>query len=309
MTGKVLITGVCGFCARHLVKRLSAEGVSNIHGADMYPFASAKLSVQSYYKMDITKESEVNELVRSIRPDVVFHMAGVNKGNPSEIYQINLLGSVYLLEAIRKFAPQSRVLMVGSAAEYGHIPEVNLPVRESDPCKPVGPYGIAKYAMTLTALDYVRNHSLKVVVARPFNIVGEGINSSLLVGEILGRVKKSLKEGGKPVTVAVGNLETERDFVAVGDVIDAYITLMQGDYWGEVFNICSGKPRSVRSVLELLLANSATPVHLEVDPVLVRPTDTLRSFGSIDKGRRYFGFVPKVPIRTVLKAAWDEAMG
>jgi GDP-4-dehydro-6-deoxy-D-mannose reductase len=310
---RALVTGVWGFCGRHLVNRLSAELQASIYGIDIHPVKPRRTGLHQYTRVDITDENQVNDLVQSVKPEAVFHLAGISRGPSLQVYRVNLLGSIHLLEAVRKFAPQARVLMVGSAAEYGHVPEEDMPIRETRCCNPDNPYGISKYAATLAALHYVRSYGLKVVLARPFNIIGACLPSSLVIGAILERIKKAFQAGQEPFEVPVGNLETERDFIAVEDIVAAYLNMINGDFWGEVFNICSGEPRSVRSLIKSLLVNADRPIHLRVDPALVRPTDVQRVFGSPEKAHLAFGFAPKVPLEEALKAAWDsqfpEALG
>jgi GDP-4-dehydro-6-deoxy-D-mannose reductase len=309
MMQNVLIFGAGGFCARHLLKRLRAENISSISGADVQPYPPRDLKLDAYYNANITDEAQVNEIVRSVKPDTVFHLAGLNCGSPADVYRVNLLGSIHLLEALRKFAPQAHVLMVGSAAEYGYVPEEDMPINETFPCHPESPYGISKYAMTLTALEYVRHWGMKIVVARPFNIVGAGVPSSLVVGAILERTRKAIEKLENPVILRVGSLDTQRDFIAVQDVVESYVRLIQGDYWGEVFNICSGKPRSIRTVIEMILKNADQSVHLQIDPDLVRSKDVRCVFGNPQKSQHTFGFVTKVTLEEALKEAWSEVMG
>jgi GDP-4-dehydro-6-deoxy-D-mannose reductase len=304
---KILITGVGGFCARHLLRRLKARG-DCIYGTDLGEQPPADRDIDGYVHLDLTDSSKVSELLNYLQPDAVFHLAGLFSGDPFQIYRVNFLGGLNLLEAIRKLAPDAKVLGIGSAAEYGEVPEENLPVQETSPCNPTNAYGISKYAMTLAAMDYARNYGVRVVIARPFNIIGPGMPASLVVGAILEKIKKAFMTQQDPVVIRVGNLFTERDFIAVDDVVEAYISLMEGDRWGEVFNICAGAPRSVQSVLESLISGAARPIQFRVDPSLVRLSDVRCVYGSFDKAHRAFGFSPKVPLEAALRTTWDHAM-
>jgi len=308
MTNRVLITGVHGFCAGHLVRRLMAEGVVHIFGVDIHPAPPEKLDLRGYSRLDITIQSQVDDTIQAVKPDVVFHLAGITRGTAVQVYHVNFLGSVYLLEAVHRVVPGARVLLVGSAAEHGHVPEGEMPVRETYPCNPFTPYGISKYSMTLAAMGYGRDHGVKVIVARPFNIVGPGMPATLVVGAVLERIRKALKERPGPVVVSVGNLETERDFIAVDDVVDAYITMARSACWGEVFNICSGVPRSVRSVLEELVSFSTQRIRLQTEPGLQRPTDVPVMYGSWEKAHKAFGFKPRKSLTESLREAWESSV-
>ena len=162
------------------------------------------------------------DLLRRVRPDLVFHLAGIQQGEAKDIYRTNVMGAVHLLEAVRQECHSSRVLLVGSAAEYGLVGKNELPVTESTPCKPQGPYGLSKYASTLAGLDWSRQFGMKVVIARPFNIIGAGISPNLFAGALLARAREALATQGDPM-VKVGNMESQRDFIAVEDVVEAYM--------------------------------------------------------------------------------------
>jgi GDP-4-dehydro-6-deoxy-D-mannose reductase len=251
-------------------------------------------------------------ITATVRPDEVYHLAGLTSGEVGDLYRVNILGTVHLLEAVRTTVPQAAVLVVGSAAEYGPAPPTDMPLNEQQPCRPEGPYGISKYAATLTALCAVRQHGLRVVVVRPFNLVGVGISPNLVVGAVLKRVQEALRNSPQKdcteLVIAVGNLDTARDFLPVGDAVDAYVRLLRAGCWGEVFNVCSGQPRTVRSVLEELLSFSPRPVRLQVEPGLVRPSDVPLVYGSYEKAAVKVGFRPTGSLREALRTTWDHAM-
>jgi GDP-4-dehydro-6-deoxy-D-mannose reductase len=305
----VLITGVNGFCGRHLVKRLLSEGVDQIYGTDIASGPGNHIGLAAYFQVDISDEAQTSQLLRTIRPDSIFHLAGINQGSLHKIYAVNVLGSIHLLESIRLFSPHTSLLIVGSAAEYGNVPISAMPITEIQICKPVGHYGISKYAATLAGLDYAHTYGLKVNVVRPFNIIGAGVPTSLVIGAILERIKSILATGTQNPEILVGNLDTQRDFIAINDVVDAYINIIQTECWGEIFNVCSGEARSIRSILAKLLLNSEKPIGLKVVPELIRSSDVLISYGSFEKAQKTFGFKPKISLDTALKEAWDYAMG
>ena len=156
-------------------------------------------------------------------------------------------------------------------------------------------------------MDYAKRYGLKVVVARPSNIVGPGVPESLVVGAMLSRAKKAFSSI-KPV-FKVGDFESERDFVDVSDVTEAYVRLAQANLCGEVFNICSGRSYSIRRVAELLIANSSRSIALEFDPDLVPPSIIRSLYGSHEKATKAIGFRPATSLDLSLKAAWDAEIG
>jgi GDP-4-dehydro-6-deoxy-D-mannose reductase len=295
-----LITGSNGFCGRHLTVRLRGTTV----GIDRQERTA--LGTDRYIQMNLEDADAVRDVISEVRPTHLYHLAGLATGSNRDIYAANFLSSVNVLEAVQRIVPSCRVLIVGSAAEYGVLSESQLATDESQPPRPVGAYAIAKSATTLAALNYARQYGLHVVVARPFNVVGAGIPASLLTGAILERVRTAVRTNS-PI-IKVGNLESQRDFISVEDVVDAYVRMLAGEFSGEVFNLCSGRAVAVREVVRILLSFSPTPLDVEIDPALCRPDEMPVSYGSFEKARRAFGFTPKMSLENALKSAWDYAV-
>jgi len=307
MMQKVLITGVAGFCAKHLAGRLLNESKLIVIGLDLFDSPPENIDLDDYFAVDLGNYKQVKQAIHIIKPDIVYHLAGTFRGSPHEIYKVNFLGGVNLLESIKKITPQARVLLVGSAAEYGSIPADNMPIREDVQCNPINAYGLSKYALTLAGINYFRTDSLKICIARPFNIVGAGIPPTLVIGAILKRAKKAMADGSS--VVKIGNVNTKRDFIAVEDVVEGYLQLINAERWGEIFNICSGQPRSIRSVIELLLANSVRPLKLEIESDLVRNADVETVYGSYRKAKISFGFNPNYDFEESLRSTWNFEIG
>ena len=287
------------------MRRLVCEREVEVYGADIGANQRGGF-LAAYFRVDVDDREQVDRAIREAAPDWVFSLAGVAQGNTDLIYRVNLIGSINLLESVKQYAPDARVVMVGTAAEYGFVEENELPIVEDTPCRPSGHYGISKLAMTQAALCYANQFGLNVSVARPFNIVGPGIPTSLVLGAVLERARRALAEGGEVVTV--GNVDTERDFIAVDDVVDAYVSMARSNCRGEVYNICSGEPRRIRDVIELALARAPRRLRLKIDQALVRASDPRRLYGSYEKAERSFGFRPRVRIDDSIAAAWDSYM-
>jgi len=299
---KALIVGAHGFCARHLAERLQHQPQVRRIGMARGP-APVLAPFDEWHAVDLRDGVAVARAIAAIAPDWVFNVAGLVAGSAADLYQTNTLGTVHLLEALREHAPRARVLLVGSAAEYG--PDAALPVGEDSPCRPRGAYALSKHAATLAGLDYARRFGMHVVVARPFNVVGAGMPTSMVLGAVLARVVAALHEQ-RPLVVRVGNVETARDFVAVEDVVDAYVELIRSAGAGEVFNLCSGAPRRVGDVIAEMLAHAPRPVALETDASLMRADDVPSFYGNADKARR-LGFRLRVPLWESLRRAWVAA--
>ena len=304
---KVLITGSGGFCARHLARRLANEGNNEIVGLDIEKSPPADLPIEKYFSVDMRDYKSVKDAVGETQPDLIFHLAGLTKGSEIDIFNVNFMGGLHLLNSVRETAPQGKILIGGSAAEYGPVHESELPITEDHPCNPKGAYGLSKYALTLAAQDYVRRFGMKAVVARPFNIIGADIPSTLVIGAVLQRAKQALLTEGE-LAISVGNLDGKRDFIAVRDVIKGYLGAIHSEKWGEIFNICSGESRSIRSVVELLLSFSERPIQMRFDRQHVGVTEVKASYGSWEKASRTFGFKPKTDLEKCLRETWDYSM-
>lgn len=301
---RALLTGIAGFCGPHLASRLRRESGLEIAGLDRMAGSPPRIRLDRYFQADVTDAAAVAAAVKSFRPDWLFHLAGLagSLAPAASIYHVNITGTIHVLESIRVHAPDCRVLLAGSSAEYGPTETSALPVTEAMPCRPVGAYGVSKYAATLVGMEYARQFGLNVVVARPSNIVGPGVPSTLVVGALIARAKQALTSS-QPV-VRVGDFDSQRDFVAVADVVDAYVRLLQAGLRGDVFNICSGQAHSIRSVAEMLVANSSVPIKLEFDPDLLPPSSIRCLYGSYQKAARAIGFRPITSLEEALRAAW-----
>lgn len=300
---RILLTGATGFTARHLIARLRREPGAFIAGCDIAPTAPSN-TLDAYTQCDIGDAKQVAQLVESTKPDWIFHLAGLFRGAAPEVYRVNLIGSVNLLEAVKTISPNAALLMVGSAAEYGIWPASEMPLKESHACRPIGAYGLSKYAGTLTALDYAAS-KVKIVVARPFNLIGPGVPPSLVAGAIIQRAKTAVAKGAS--TITMGNVDSERDFVAIEDAVDGYVKLLQAAKWGEIFNICSGEPCSIRSLVETVLSFAPRPMTFVEDTTLLRANDNPISIGDASKARSLAGFKAATPLKSALRSAWDAA--
>ena len=300
-----LITGVCGFSGRHLVRYLPTVGDFRLVGLDLCA-EPTDLALDDYLRLDLRDPRQAEDAIRRAGPDLVFHLAGLLRGTSTELNRTNLLGGLSLLDAALRLAPETRVLVVGSAAEYGPPKNGEIAIAENCPCNPVGPYANSKFALTMTACDYARQRGLRVVVARPFNLVGQGTPPSLLVGAIVRQMKSAVVD---TEPVRVGNLQSKRDFLSVTDAVRVYLRLLEGDHWGQIFNICSGRPIAVQFIVERLLSLCPRPRPLEVDPSLIRDFDPPCVYGSFQKAADAFGFRPEVPLDEALKEAWFDDQG
>ncbi len=302
-----MITGANGFCGRRLAKRLREAGGAHVVGTGRQRESVAGDLLDDYVSINLTSPVDTSRLLRRTQPDLVFHLAGTRTRSSQEMQQCNVDGTRNLLSAISEHCPDSRTLLIGSAAEYGQVTNSELPIRETHVCRPVGQYALTKHRATLIGLEYAARGQ-HVTVARPFNIVGAGMSSGLFLADVLARLDQSMQAGVDPC-IRVGNLEPKRDFIAVEDVVDAYVKLLQGPTSGEVYNICSGTAISMRYVLQLLLEHTPCPVRLEIDPELGNAGDVSVSYGSFAKAAHAIDFRPTRKLADAISDAWEYYFG
>ncbi len=223
----------------------------------------------------------------------------------AELIRTNVTGVSNILAAAREHAPTCRIVLAGSAAEYGRVDPAHLPIRETAVCEPVGEYGRTKLVATVLALEFARTSALEIDVVRPFNVVGPGVPRHLLVGALIERIREA-QSAGVASAIHVGNVDTTRDFVAAEDVAGGIVGLLEKEHECGIYNLCSGRAVSIREVLLTLLSFARVPLTWEIDPRLVRPEDVPVSFGSYAKAEAAIGFHPSVQLEHSLRAAWNE---
>lgn len=302
---KVLITGVNGFTGRCLAKKLSEDKSIQLFGTDIQDCSVYNDSLYEYFPLDLRNYSSVYNFISTIHPASIYNLAGlVNSDSDFNIYNVNFVGSLNILEAVRKIDNNIHLLFVGSSAEYGAPLVANSAITEEHQCRPSSAYAISKYSSTLAIQNYVSKYGLKAVIVRPFNIIGVGMPVQLLLGSIISRIKK-IRQGSDTIDIEVGNIHTYRDFIDIDDVIDAYLKVMSGNFWGQIFNICSGKPTQIKELLEIIITHSTFKINFRVNKNFIREDDVTMVYGSYDKANLFFGFKPKKSLNETLKEVWD----
>ena len=279
---RVAVFGAGGFSGRHFERFVATESLGESYeffGHTRDPNNAEQTGAVSYRQGDPTRKDEVAAFIVEVQPDYILNLVGKFRGEGMEdFFQVHLGVSHAICEAALQadHAPQ-KIVLVGSAAEYGVT--ADNPVREDAPAEPINWYGLSKLYQTHLALYYARNHALPVVVARTFNILGEGLSADLSIGSFDKQIQ-ALPDGG---TIKVGNLETSRDFLDIAEVSRRYWTLLMHGQPGEIYNICSGAPRTIRSVLDDLIEQSGKRLAVEVDTARLKGRDVAAIYGDPSK--------------------------
>jgi len=243
---KTLVTGAAGFLGRGLVQRLKQETQHELHVADLRPVPGG-----IFHRCDLSVPAEVGELLRTISPQRIYHLAGTFTNEYGADFRSNVDSTRHLLEAVRQGGGPVRVLLIGSAAEYGRVREEDNPLQEEQPLAPVSLYGWTKACQTLLMGYYYRVHALDVVMARLFNLTGNGASNRLFVGRLQEQVEQLL--AGKIPEITVGALDAVRDYLPVEEAARQLERVMLSGLSGQVYHVASGVPVRMRTLLGQLL--------------------------------------------------------
>ncbi len=258
---RVLVTGASGFVGRAVIAVLNsrgfdAVGVSRIERSSLGGAAMRVLS-------DPGNVAEVRELLSHVKPQIIMHLAGVTSAPTNRaLYDANVVFAANLMDAALTMAHQPRVLLAGSAAEYGPVPTELLPVREDFACRPNTPYGASKFAQTNHAL-MAATRGLSVVVARLFNPIGPGMPKSLALGSFAQQIAQMDPRGA---VLTTGDLDVVRDFMDVRIAAELLVELaLSSTSHAEVVNVCTGRGQRLLELTHKLIEISGVSVRLERD--------------------------------------------
>jgi GDP-4-dehydro-6-deoxy-D-mannose reductase len=297
-----LITGIGGFLGSHLAEFAVAQGwtVSGIHQSDSPNIEGIRHKV-ALFRSDILDRTQIENAVQKVRPDLVFHLAAqsspsVSWTEPERTFHVNVLGTLNLLDAARAAGLKPVVVVAGSSAEYGFCQPEDIPIQEDKPLRPASPYGVSKVASSALALLYHRAFDMKVVVVRPFFVIGPRKTGDVCSSFAQGIVAVEREE---QTSLNVGNLEAIRDFLDTEDAVRAFWLLAEKGVPGQTYNVCSGTGHKIGTVLEAFLRMGFRPIPVEHDPALLRTVDQPVVVG--DNSRlRALGWMPRVPLNDSL---------
>ena len=301
---KILITGISGFTGRYFINFLNTLKLNmKIFGIDKNSLLSKSNNFQ-FIKSDLLNRKRIFNIIKNVKPNYVFHFAGLNFSKDyRKLLKHNVLAAKNLLDAMVYDENKSRILIIGSAAEYGIVPQKEQPVSESSPLRPVTPYGVSKAVQNLLALQYYSEFGLRIVIARTFNIIGPGQTTRLICGSIVKQIKDICLNKAKTNKLIIGNLHTKRDFIDIRDVVRAYWKLMmcKKTISGEIFNIGSGKSHSIRDIIDILFRHCGREIAIEQKTERIRKKDIPVQIADIKKIRNMVGWKPLISIESSLR--------
>lgn len=275
---KILVTGSNGFVGSHIKKAVSVIALD----------------------MDLLDKKKLREFFADCKPDFVIHLAAKTYvpdsfANPQDVYAVNFLGTLNLLEALKEGDFRGRMLYVGSSDGYGIVDPKDLPVLEEHALHPRSPYAVSKIAAEALCYQWSQTENFEIVLTRPFNHIGPGQNERFAVSNFAKQVALGLD------FIEVGDLSVTRDFTDVRDVVRAYLLLLEKGRNGEVYNVCSQKERTLESILHQLLSIKGLQTEIRVSKNRLRPTEQRRICGSFEKLNRDTGWQPLLPFEMTLQ--------
>ena len=324
---KYLITGGCGFVGSNLAEEVINRGDELIIFDNLFRFGSSKnldwLKARGdfkYYPFDIRNLNDVETVIKSEKPDVIFHLAGqvamtTSISNPRLDFEINVLGTFNLLDSVRKYSPDSIVLYSSSNKVYGDFRNLNFVERDSryecleypkgfDENLPLdfhSPYGCSKGSADQYLLDFNRIYGIKTIVFRHSSMYGGHQHSTVDQGWIGWFIKQAIDLKNSELKKAIqisGNGKQVRDVLYSDDLVNCYFSAIDNiDVTsGQAFNIGGGVESSL-SLIELFrLLETKLDINITVEELPFRESDQLVFIADNTKAQKFFGFVPKTTV-------------
>lgn len=289
---KLMVTGATGFVGGFIRQAVAAG--DNLYGLELLPPQA----------MQLRDPDSVAKACAEAQPDFVIHLAAQSFvpesfNNPRETYEVNFLGTLNLLQALKLSGFKGRLLFVGSGDMYGLVAPEALPLTENSPLKPRNPYAVSKVAAEALCYQWSQTEGMDIVMVRPFNHIGPGQSERFVVSDFAKQLIE-IKLAQREPEMAVGDIDVSRDFTDVRDVARAYLMLLRDGENGEAYNVCSGKEHGIREILERLQMLAGVKARVSQDRARLRAAEQRRVFGSYDKLRNATGWQPEIELEKSL---------
>lgn len=292
---KILVTGAGGFVGRHLLETLIPKG-HKVTAIGVHNSAFLYDMDVAVHVVDITDYDVLLETMQMVSPDVVIHLAAISNvpiswSNPALAAEVNILGSVNVLNALHATSPEGKFIFIGSSDEYGLSAKTGVPLTEDMPCQPQNPYSISKHCAEQMVLQLGRKYGMNVICTRSFNHFGPGQAKGFVVSDFASQVA-AIEQGKQEPVISVGDLSAARDFTFVSDIVNAYVIMAETDMLSGIYNICSGKPKKIQEILDDMLSLAKVKIETVVDEAKFRPAEVPFFVGCADKLTQATGWQP-----------------
>jgi GDP-4-dehydro-6-deoxy-D-mannose reductase len=304
-----LVTGAEGFIGSHLVKFLLAKRWKVVGTYQLHSFNVVSTTANCIFEQyDLRDGQRITRLLNEYQPTHIFHLGAqslptLSWKDPVETFESNIMGSLYLFEAVRYMKRRPVVVSACSSAEYGNVRNSAMPVKEEQALLPLHPYGISKVCLDLLAREYFLDYGVPTVNLRLFNTTGPGKTGDAPSDFVrqLARIKKGLQQ---PL-IEVGNLKPQRAFLDVRDTVRGfYLAALKGRR-GEAYNLCAPSTISIGNLLRTAIGLSGVKAEIHPAQRLMRPSDEKIIFGSTDKIRIDIGWKSTFTIEQTLQSMLD----
>lgn len=309
---RALITGITGFVGSHLAEFLLNEGIE-VYG--IHRWRSKDNNIEKIIpdiklqEADLLDAHSLYAIVEKVKPDYVFHLAAQSYvvsswASPVNTLEINVIGSANLFEAVRSAKLNTSIQIACSSEEYGMVYPNEVPIKETNPLRPLSPYAVSKIAMDYLGYQYFKSYGLRIIRTRGFNHTGPR-RGEVFAESTFAKQIAEIEKGKREPVVYVGNLDAKRDYTDVRDMVKGYyLAALKGES-GEVYNICSGKAWKIKDVLDYLLSLSRVKVTVKQDPKRMRPSDVPILIGDNSKFTKKTGWKPTIPMEKTLTDLLD----
>jgi GDP-4-dehydro-6-deoxy-D-mannose reductase len=310
---KALITGITGFAGSHLADYCLERGGVDLYGMIRWRSRTENIEhLEGKVKLvecDLRDATSTRGVIEEIRPDYIFHLAAqsyvpTSWRAPSESLTTNVIGELNIFEAARKIDLKCRIQVACSSEEYGLVNEDELPIKETNPLRPLSPYAVSKVGQDLLGYQYYKSYNMDIVRTRGFNHTGPRRGPVFVVSDFAKQIA-DIEKGEREPVMYTGNLEASRDFCDVRDTVKAYFLSLEKGKAGEVYNVCAEKAWTIREMLDMLLSMTDAKIEVKQDPNRMRPSDVPRLLGDCSKFRKDTGWKPEIPFETTLRDTLD----
>ena len=310
---RLLITGITGFVGSHMAEFALAHG-AEVSGSMRWRSKTENIDHLrariTLVECDLRDLSSVRNLLEITEPTHVVHLAAqsfvaASWKAPAETLTTNIICQVNLLEAMRGLRISPRFLAVGSSEEYGLVHPDELPIKETNPLRPLSPYAVSKVTQDMMGYQYFKSYGLPIVRTRAFNHEGPR-RGDVFVTSNFARQIAEIEAGIREPVIFVGDLKPKRDYSDVRDIVRGYWALLERGEPGEVYNLCSGKSWPIQHVLDFLLGQSRVKgIAVKIDPARLRPSDVMELEGDPGKIQRALGWKVEIPFEQTLTELLD----
>ena len=307
---RVLITGITGFAGSHLAEHFLADH-PGVEVFGTYRWRSRRENIEAIegrirlLECDLSDMTAVRNALETSRPDAIYHLAAQSFVpsswvSPLQTLTDNVSGQTNIFEAVRSLGLDPAIQIACSSEEYGLVLPNEVPIKETNPLRPLSPYAVSKVTQDFLAYQYFMSYGIRAVRTRGFNHTGPRRGEVFVTSNFAKQV--GTIEAGKALPVIkVGNLDAVRDFTDVRDMVRGYVLATQKGKPGEVYNLASGKAITIRAMLDKLVALAKVEVKVETDPARLRPSDVEVLIGDYSKFHADTGWEPKIPFDQTLE--------